>query len=266
MNELTVYEAMQVAKINEWKNEEPGVIAQGLAALMSPFAKLVDIVVPQSALEGALKACNGAGEFLADEGDILRDGGVKTIEELRKKDLVLSDQMANEVHNWAIGMATAEGAAVGTMGGAGIAIDIPVLMTFSLRTIHKIGLCYGYKADTDEEKQYVLQILSAVGSNSLKEKQVALYQLATLKNALKVPWSKMVKDNAAQALLLLIRQLCRQMGVNLTKRKAMQIIPIIGGLVGAAINGNFIRDLGYGAIRSYQERWLTDNDKWRDVG
>ena len=37
MNELTVYEAMQVAKINEWKNEEPGVIAQGLAALMSPF-------------------------------------------------------------------------------------------------------------------------------------------------------------------------------------------------------------------------------------
>ena len=45
----------------------------------------------------------------------------------------------------------------------------------------------------------------------------------------------------------------------------MQIIPIIGGLVGAAINGNFIRDLGYGAIRSYQERWLTDNDKWRDI-
>ena len=99
MNELTVYEAMQVAKIDEWKNEEPGIISQGIGALLSPIGKVINFVIPQSALEGALDACNSAGEFLADEGDVLRDGGVKTIEELRTKDLALSDQMANEVQN-----------------------------------------------------------------------------------------------------------------------------------------------------------------------
>lgn len=265
MNALTVYEAMQVAKINEWKNEEPGLIAQGLSAIFSQLNKLVDIVVPQSALEGALNACNTAGEFLADEGDILRDGRVNSIEELKTKDLALSDHLANGVHNWAIGLATAEGAAIGTMGGMGIAFDIPALMVLSLRTVHKIGLCYGYKSNTEQEKQYVLEILSVVGSNSFKEKQAALYQLAALKQALKIPWKNMVKNDLAQALLLLIRQVCKQIGVNLSKRKALQIIPVVGGLVAAAINGNFIRDLGYAAIRSYQERWLTDNDKWIDV-
>ena len=45
---------------------------------------------------------------LTDEDDILRDGGVSYIEELRHKDLRLSDKLADEVHNWAIGTA-AEG-------------------------------------------------------------------------------------------------------------------------------------------------------------
>ncbi len=118
MNELTVYEAMQVAKIDEWKNEEPGIISQGIGALLSPIGKVINFVIPQSALEGALDACNSAGEFLADEGDVLRDGGVKTIEELRTKDLAVSDQMANEVHNWAIGMASVEGGSNGFLGGS----------------------------------------------------------------------------------------------------------------------------------------------------
>ena len=269
MNELTVYEAMQVDKIDEWKNEEPGIISQGIGALLSPIGKVINFVIPQSALEGALDACNSAGEFLADEGDVLRDGGVKTIEELRTKDLALSDQMANEVHNWAIGMASVEGGAMGFWGAPGIVADIPALMILSTRTIHKIGLCYGYEANTEEERRFVLSILSIVGSNSLQEKRAALAELAMIKNALKQTWKKIgekANEKAfTEAFIILVRRVCEQLGINLTKRKAAQIVPIIGAGVAAAINGSYIKDVGYAAIRSYQERWLTDNEKWRDV-
>ena len=142
-------------------------------------------------------------------------------------------------------------------------------MILSTRTIHKIGLCYGYEANTEEERRFVLSILSIVGSNSLQEKRAALAELAMIKNALKQTWKKIgEKANEKafeEAFIILVRRVCQQLGINLTKRKAAQIVPIIGAGVAAAINGSYIKDVGYAAIRSYQERWLTDNEKWRDV-
>lgn len=64
MNELTVYEAMQVAKIDEWKNEEPGIISQGIGAFLSPIGKAINFVIPQSALEGLWMPAIARGNFL----------------------------------------------------------------------------------------------------------------------------------------------------------------------------------------------------------
>lgn len=56
-----------------------------------------------------------------------------------------------------------------------------------------------------------------------------------------------------------VRQAAKLIGVNLTKRKASQSIPFIGGAVGAALNASFINDIAWAARRSYQRRWLEDN-------
>jgi hypothetical protein len=76
---------------------------------------------------------------LADQEDILRDTGAKEIIELRSKKLELSDWVAAKVHKWAITIATIEGAATGAGGIITLPVDIPFLITFSLKTIHKIG-------------------------------------------------------------------------------------------------------------------------------
>lgn len=62
----------------------------------------------------------------ADKGDILRDGRISSIGDLKTKSLEPSDELANSVHNWAIGVASAEGGAAGAFGLAGMAVDIPV--------------------------------------------------------------------------------------------------------------------------------------------
>ena len=256
----------QYALIKAWENEEPGVVSKTFGKLLSPVGKIISAVVPESVIESAINAANAAVQYLTDTADVLRDGNVECVEELRTKDLKLCDQMADSVHNWAIGIATAEGAAVGATGLPGIAADIPFITTLALRTIHKIGVCYGYVADAsnaEEEKAFVLGVLAAANASTLGEKAsfiLGLKQISLLiqRNA----WKKLAEMGTANLLaksIVSVRQAAKLIGVNLTKRKASQSIPFIGGAVGAALNASFINDIAWAARRSYQRRWLEEN-------
>ena len=77
---------------------------------MKPLAMVLQILIPNSVIRGALNSANDAGAFLADEEDICRDGHVQFVEELKHKDLAVSDRLADEVHNWAIAIAMAKAA------------------------------------------------------------------------------------------------------------------------------------------------------------
>ena len=260
------YLMQQYALIKAWENEEPGVVSKTFGKLLSPVGKLISVVVPEKVIESAINAANAAAQYLTDTDDVLRDGKVESIDELRTKNLKLCDQMADSVHNWAIGVATTEGAAVGFAGLPGLVADIPFITTLALRTIHKIGVCYGYVADVsnaEEEKAFVLGVLAAANASTLGEKAgfiLGLKQISVLiqRNA----WKKLAEMGSANLLaksIVSVRQAAKLIGVNLTKRKASQSIPFIGGAVGAALNASFINDIAWAARRSYQRRWLEEN-------
>lgn len=260
------YLMQQYALIKAWENEEPGVVSKTFGKLLSPVGKLISVVVPEKVIESAINAANAAAQYLTDTDDVLRDGNVESIEELRTKDLKLCDEMADSVHNWAVGIATAEGVAGGFVGLPGLVADIPFITTLALRTIHKIGVCYGYVADVsnaEEEKAFVLGVLAAANASTLGEKAsfiLGLKQISLLiqRNA----WKKLAEMGSASFLaksIVSVRQAAKLIGVNLTKRKASQSIPFIGGAVGAALNASFINDIAWAARRSYQRRWLEDN-------
>ena len=264
---ISAYERGQFNEIEKWQQETPSVVAQAMNKALKPVSWLVSAVIPTKAISGALVAFDGVAQFLTDSNDIKRDGDVDSIEELRHKDLLLSDKMANEVHNWANAVATAEGGVLGGVGLLGLIADIPTLITMSMRVIHKIGLCYGYECNTEAEKKYILGIMSAAGANSVEEKSIAISTLQAMSVAItKTTWKKMA-EKAAQnkwgidAAILAIRTIAKQLGINLTKRKALQAIPFVGAGVGAAMNLAFINDIAWAARRSFQERWLADNGK-----
>lgn len=267
---MTPYEYNEYEQIIKWQNEEPSVVSQTINGVLKPVSWLIGKIVPPKAIQGALTAFEGLAELLTDSNDIKRDGGVDNVEELRIKDLQLSDKLANEVHNWANGIAAVEGAGTGTLGLPGLIADIPSLITMSLRVIHKIGLCYGYDCITQTDKQFVYSILSAAGSNSVKEKAASISTLQAINKTIAgVTWKKMAEKATEnkfgiEALILAIKQLAKQLGINITRRKALQAIPIIGAGVGAALNIAFINDVAWAARRAYQERWLMENGKIED--
>ena len=261
-SQLTVYERTQCRKIKEWEAAEPGIVGRAASFLAKPVGGLVQMI-PTGVVAAALKSANFVGKNLADVQDILQEGEVTAVELLRHKELRLCDALADGVHNRSIGLAAAEGGATGVAGMAGLAADIPALMVLVLRTIHKIGYCYGYASRTAEEDSFALQILAAASANSLQEKAGALMAMEELEQrlgALTVPGMEpVVRESLGQdTVQLLIQRLARQVGLNLTKRKLMEAIPGLGALVGAAMNANYLQDVGWTARRKFQSRWLRD--------
>lgn len=218
-----------------------------------------------------MSGANGIAHFLADTGDIKRDGQVQHISELKTKNLEVSDQLANSVHNWAIGIAATEGGGSGAAGVIGLAVDIPAVIVLALRTVHKIGLCYGYDCSSDLDQQFILGILSASGANSMKEKSGALTALRSIEVILaRETWKSIGAKAAKQQMskeggIIALRSLAKQLGIHLTKRKALQAIPVIGAVVGASVNGWFIQETGWAARRVFQERWLIENQKIGEI-
>ncbi len=270
-NKLTKYENDQIGEITKWKEDVPSVISKAFGLVLSPVTWLINKVIPQAAIRGALNFSSSAAEWLTDTDDIIRDAGVGSVADLKSLNLEISDDLANEVHNWAIGIASAEGGATGAIGLPGMAIDIPAIIVLALRTIHKIGICYGYEADTKEEKDFILAILAASGANDMEEKLAALATLRTIEVAVtKQTWKKMAEKAATdqmskEAGIIGIKNLAKQLGINLTKRKVLQAIPVIGAAVGASVNGWYLKEVGWAARRIFQERWLIDNNKIIDI-
>ena len=169
------------------------------------------------------------------------------------------------MHNWAISLATVGGGVTCAAGLAGMAVDIPSVIVLALRTIHKVGVCYGYECTDEKDREFALAILAASGANNMADKIAALTTLHTIKVAIaKQTWKTMTQKAASdkmskEAAVVGVRNLAKQLGVNLTKRKALQIIPAIGAFVGGSVNGWYIKDVGWAARRAFQERWLVEN-------
>ena len=219
---MNKYEKEQYKAIIKWKEKKPSVMSRLTGRALKPLSWTVERVIPPRAIQGALTGADWIAQGLTDTEDIKRDGKVNQISELRHKDLQLSDKLANEVHNWANGIALAEGAATGASGLPGMAVDIPALITMCLRAIHKIGLCYGYECKTQSDKQLVYGILSVAGANNVHEKVVALANIQAIKVIIaKNTWKKIAekaatKTASGEALVITIKNLAKQLGVNLT--------------------------------------------------
>ena len=91
---ISQYQRDQLHAIEQWRRDEPSVISTSLGLIVEPLAWLVQKVVPESAVIGALSASNTAAVWMADSADILRDGGVGDVSDLIGKDLRLSDRLA----------------------------------------------------------------------------------------------------------------------------------------------------------------------------
>jgi len=254
----TSYELKQIEEIRNWGTRPPGMISTiATKMFLKPVSGLIAKAIPDQAMLAAIHLGNAAGQNLARIQTIRKAAGVSQCEELRTKDLALSDSIAWKEEKWAMASAAICGGATGTFGLPGLIADVPLLVALAMRAIHVTGICYGYDLSSELDRRFAIGILSASGASTLEEKLSAIRYLCD------VSPSRSSADIAAiavqQADILAAQILFKQIGVNMVRRKLAQSIPLLGIGIGATVNGWYLHDVCSSARCAFQSRWLVEN-------
>jgi hypothetical protein len=263
MRPLTEYETRQLKLIRDWQAESPGWGTRLLAKPGSKIAGAVQALVPEDALRAALEGVDRVAGKLSDDASILKRAGVTTLEELRHSSLKACDDLMRGEQRRAMAMGGVGGAAFGLAGAAGMVADVPALIALAMRTIHRVGLCYGEDLRQPGYRQLAIGVFALASANSLEEKQLAVAALrdfgaGTLVSA---AWRDGVeraaeRELAKEAAVFSMHNLASKLGINLGKRKAVGVVPILGALVGGSVNAWYLYDVAQVSRYVFQERWL----------
>ena len=243
----TEYESDQVRQIAVWKAEKPS-IRTGLFTKIGPsVARFAERLIPSQVAQGAIAKVYEEAELAATRGDIERQADVHDLGELRHRPLQECDRLAHGIGVWAKGLAVAGGAATGAGGFLTSALDVPVLLTLALRTILKIGHCYGYPLDQPKDRRIVMGILMVAATDDPEKKQELLARLKEVEDwMLRETEGQLVEDEAMDLLLQV---------------EIFDDIPGLGAITAGLENYAFIHQAAEASRRVFQERWLQDNGK-----
>ncbi len=235
-------------EFEKWKNTPPNIVQRGIGVITKPVEFLlrpfIDKIAPL--LENSIMSIN---DYLSKaiiklskkDTDIFID--VESISEkdfevwLREKDKTTKHLVAGGVT-----ALTVEGAGTGLGGFALIAVDIPASFGLILTFANMIALSYELDIYDEEIQEEIIKAITIGSETTIKGK---LQAMATMRIALKTikttTWKAVAKApvKSLPGLGVAIRSFLKKMGLNLTKRKATQLIPGLGAIAGALINGSW---------------------------
>lgn len=240
-----------MAQQSLYRAQKPAILPRFARAISRPAGWIASRLLPIEAIELALTGADFAANATLRRALLDHDFN----------DLNACDDAAHEARRWAIGYGMTSGGAAGAVGAVGLMVDVPTSIALAMRTARSVGLCYGFGESGEAERSFVLSILSLAGANDRADKEKALRFV----DAVNRP--EAIQDHDYQAIARMggpgtasvaaIRKLSEQLGVNLAQRKAGQIVPIFGAVIGASVNAAFLSDVALAAKYAYRERWLA---------
>jgi hypothetical protein len=259
---LTDYEQKVLDDLMRWQQQGPSWGTRLLAKPSGAAVKAVQSMVPVEALRLGLTKANQFARKLDDRRDVLKRSGLPNELALGAQSLEAADRLAIQISRRAMVLGGVGGGVLGVTGAAGMVVDVPLLLTLALRTIHRTGYCYGELLDEAERERVAIGIFALASANSLDEKTLALEALAEGRDVVDDAWRdglervaerEMAKDAAAYS----VQTLASRVGLHLGARKGAGVVPVLGALVGSSMNAWYLFDVSQTARRVFQWRRLT---------
>jgi hypothetical protein len=252
------------ADFENWENTPPNLVTRGMGKITAPLATVLNPIMDKIAplLEGVVSKTNDfiasaindvSGEF-PDFGNM----DAQSFEEWFEK----TDKSASDWKLAGIASMTAEGGATGIGGATLLLVDIPASFGLILGFANKIALTYGLPVKTEETQTAILKAICAGSANNLKEKTAAIVAIKQTEQVLQQTWKHIYSQTAdnvisTEKLIVVVREFLKKIGINVTKRKAGQILVIIGGIMGAATNCAWASD-ALEAVRQCSRKWAVE--------
>jgi hypothetical protein len=249
--ELTAYESRQVAEIAAWKAEAPGPLARALKKVREPLGRVVGKAVPGAMVSKLAEKAEPLVESHDGVDQIAHAAGIADVSELKHRPLEDCDRLARSVSARAQRQAVVEGLAAGVGGIATEVLNIPVLLAAAERAIRRIGHCYGYRLDTEADRQYVLALLELATDDDLSRRPQHLERLRRLERVATRAGEPGFRLNGVRK--------------EVVEELALEAVPLLGDVVSVALDYAFMRRADLAARRVFQERWLRDLAKVEEI-
>jgi len=239
---LSPYERSQVRAIAAWKSRRPSVLSETIDTLTSPVTWAVGHFIPRAAVTRLVNSM----EAIAVRADVLREvadeAGVASLDDIAALPLEECDALARLYSARAERFATVE-AAVSSFGGP--LFHVPQQLVAALRSITRIGHCYGYRLDEPRDHALVIDILEIA---TLRDVGMRQRVVETLHAAVDAHADALLDDRA----------LVLSAGRNLIADEVFDLIPVVGTAVSFLFDSQFMHGVDEVARRIFQERWLRD--------
>ena len=250
---LNEYEASQADEIAAWKSERTSLVMEAFRGLSRPLSRLAARAVPHDAFVKLVAKAEAMSQKFGGAEEIARLAKVHDIAELRNRPLEECDRLVRTISTPAQRKAMIQGAIAGLGGVVTETLNIPVLLAAALRSIYRIGYCYGYRLDTENNRLFVLTILELSTADEPDRRRFLFQHLKSLTQA------KTGGEPAAKSVTL------DGVEEDLIEDLAFGAVPIVGDVTSILMDYDFIRRVDITASRVFQERWLIDHQKVEEI-
>jgi hypothetical protein len=270
MIKQTEYEKNVLKEVSIWKQpKEKNFLQRGISVVTAPLNKAAELVIDSpylgevltKSISGLTTICNESAQttvrFQAIYSDISRRSEltVSELSDIEKVNLPVLDKASSGLLPKYVAIAATEGGGTGALGLPGMVIDIPSLILINFRAIGEYATYYGFDIELQEEKIYILNILSLASAPTDQAKHVAMAQLAKI--ATQVAKKQTWKELEQLFFVNMIKKMAEALGIRLTKAKLAQTVPVLGAFVGAGFNAYYTEKVCNAAYFLYRERFLA---------
>jgi hypothetical protein len=239
------YEAAQIAAIATWKSAAPSRLAAAIDTATAPVTWMVGHFIPRRVVARLVTSMERVASKADSVGEVARAAGVADITELSTAPLSFCDRLAAGFSARAERFAVVESAAF-SLGGP--LFHVPQQLIAALRSIARIGHCYGYRLDSTADHAIVIDILEIAMLQNPAERQDVLRRLH---------YAIDTHADSIEGEQELIERTSR----NMLAEEALDFIPVVGSAVSFLFDSTFMHSVDETARRIFQERWLRDNGR-----
>ena len=203
---------------------------------------------------------SNGGKYLVDERQVIqkyfKNNNFITLDDVAAGELELMDNASSRLKESSSRIAMVQGGTTGIGGFFTLAIDIPIMLGLTLKSIQEIAVCYGYNPHEQNERIFILKCLQftsadIVGKNAILDEigQFDADQNQDQMVSQLQGWSEVLQTYRDQ----------------FGWKKLFQMIPIIGVIFGAYTNKSIMDDTAEVAIMLYRKRRILDRlNYWED--
>ncbi|MBD59880.1 MAG: hypothetical protein CL808_07160 [Citromicrobium sp.] len=227
-----------------FRDSKPSLIGRGFEAFTNPVGGAVANLVPQSVVRGVLRGIDqaiGAPQLVKFDHDLT--------------DLKACQNAAERVAIATRAISGTTGAASGVGGILTMGLDIPATIALALRCIRDTGRAYGYDGKGARERLFRLQVLELASINDRKQRAE---RLAALEAGIGADGtlSEISPEDIEPVIEQAVERVSRALALALVRRRVGAVVPLVGSVIGGAVNVSFQGDVGEAARFAFQERRL----------